>query len=283
MEIKFNHVNFCYQKINCRCKEVFEDINLDFSSSNIYGIVGQNGSGKTTLLKMIYGTSLPTNGEIKVGDFKILSDEKIKNVNELRSNIGVVFQDSEEQFFAKTIYEELAFNIMSYKPRTTDIDKRVIDALKMVGFDSSYLMKNPIHLSKGEMRKLAFADALVHNPKILLLDDPTIGLDARGKDSLIKLLRMLKNRYHKTIIIASNDTDFLHSIVDNVVVLYDKQVVMSGNKYDVFKEVKKLKEYGVTPPKLIQFSHKVLEKKKVKLGYRDEINDLIKDIYRCSR
>ena len=160
------------------------------------------------------------------------------------------------------------------------MEQRTLDALKMVGLNASYLDKNPFQLSHGEKRKIAIASILMLNPSVLILDEPTIGLDAESKRNFAKLIRMLKNRFHKTIIIVSHDTDFLLPLVDHVVVLHDKHVVMEGDKYTVFKEVKKLKQYGVKVPQLIAFSDKVLRKKGVKIGYRDEINDLMKDIYR---
>ena len=280
MEVKFEHVDFSYQKVNCTTKNVLHDLNVCFSSGKIHGIVGKSGSGKTTLLEMIDLLILPTNGKIKIGNYMIEFGNTFENVNDLRFQIGFVFQLPEEQFFNPTVYDELAFSLQFYRYHLDDIQKRISDALKMVGLNDTYLEKNPFHLSNGEKRKVAIAAALVYNPKILLLDEPTVGLDGKSKDSLLKLLRMLKNRYHKTIIIASHDTDFLHRIVDDVYVLYNQNIVLSGDKYEVFKNSKELKKYGVKSPKIIEFSNKVLEKRKIKIGYRDEMNDLIKDIYR---
>lgn len=280
MEIKFEHVDFSYQKVNCISKDVLRDLNISFSSGKIHGLVGKSGSGKTTLLELMDSLVLPTKGKIKIGNYKIEAGKKFEDVNDLRFQIGFVFQLPEEQFFNSTVYDELAFGLQFYRYHLNDIQKHISDALKMVGLNDTYLQKNPFHLCNGEKRKIAIAASLVCNPKILLLDEPTVGLDGKSKESLIKLLRMLKNRYHKTIIIASHDTDFLHRIVDDVYVLYNQNIVLSGNKYEVFKNSKDLKKYGVKSPKIIEFSNKVLEKKKVKIGYRDEINDLIKDIYR---
>ena len=150
----------------------------------------------------------------------------------------------------------------------------------MVGLDPSYLDKNPQTLSNGEKRKVALASILVLNPSILVLDEPTIGLDSESASNFIKLLRLLKRRYNKTIIIASHNTELLHKIVDYLYVINDGKVVLEGNKYDVFKQEKILKKYGIKVPKIMEFSNTVLEKKNKKIGYRDEINDLIKDIYR---
>lgn len=280
MEIRFENVDFKYEKINCTTNSVFKNLNITFSSGKVHGLVGRSGSGKTTLLELIDSLVLPTKGKIKIGDYTIESKKRCENVNSLRFKIGFVFQSPEDQFFNITVYDEIAFSLVYYNYHLSDIQKRVIDALKMVGLDESYLKKNPFNLSNGEKRKVAIASSLVCNPKIVLFDEPTVGLDDKSKDSLIKLIRMLKNRYHKTIIIASHDTDFLHRIVDDVYVLHNQSIVLFGNKYDVFKKTKELKKYGVKSPKIIEFSNKVLEKKKVKIGYRDEMNDLIKDIYR---
>ena len=280
MEVKFKDVNYTYDKVNYEKKEVLKDINITFADGKITGIVGASGAGKTTMLELIDALLLPSTGSIQVGKFVIEKKKNIKNINELRFQVGLVFQSPEEQMFENSVRDELEMGLKFYHYKLDKKEERVLDALKMVGLDSSYLDKNPQKLSQGEKRKIAIASILMINPNVLMLDEPTIGLDPESKQSLIKLLRILKNRFHKTILIASHDNDFLLSIVDDVVVLHRKKIVMQGNKYDVFKETKQLKQYGIKAPHIIEFSNIVLNKKNVRLGYRDEIKDLMKDIYR---
>ncbi len=283
MEIKFNDVSFTYNKVNYQKKEVLKNINVSFPESKITGIIGKSGSGKTTMVELLDALLLPSQGTIQIGKFVIQKQSQLKQLNDLHFQVGFLFQFPEEQIFNTTVKEELEMGLKFYHYKTDQIEKRSVDALKMVGLDTSYLSKNPFCLSQGEKRKVALASVLILNPQILILDEPTIGLDAESKQSFIRLIRLLKNRFQKTIIIVSHDTDFLLPIVDYVVVLHDKQIVMSGDKYTVFKQVDQLKKYGIKPPKVIEFSDRVLRKKGIKIGYRDEINDLIKDIYRYVR
>lgn len=280
MEIKFSNVDYSYQKINFIDNEVLKNINIKFKKGKINGIIGKNGSGKTTLIQLINNLLIPTKGLINIDNYLIQSNKRLENVNELRFNIGMIFQFPEEQFFNNTVYDELAIILKFYDYKLDQIEKRVYDVLKMVELSTDYLGRNPMTLSNGEKRKLAVASALIINPKVLILDEPTIGLDDKSKKDLIKLLRLLKNRYKKTIIIVSHDVDLLHELVDYIYVLNNKEIVLEGTKYDVFKQVKLLKKYGLSVPKIIEFEDKVLTKKKIKLGYRDDIKDLIKDIYR---
>lgn len=274
MEIKLKNVNFSYQKINYVNKPILEDINISFKKEKINAIIGSNGQGKTTLLELINLNILPTKGSIKIDSFLYSSRN-----NELISNLKIGYVEQEEEFVGSTILEELEYSIESHNYKTRNKFKRINDVLIMVGLDRN--QKDKINdLSKSERRKLALATALIHNPETLILDDITKSMDEKSKNDILKLLRLLKTRYNKTIIISSNDLDFIHKISDYIFVLYDKKIVLEGTKYDVFKEEKTLKKYELTIPNVIKFSNRVLERKNIKIGYRDEINDLIKDIYR---
>lgn len=230
------------------------------------------------MVELINALILPTKGNVTVGSKVISKTRKIKNINNLRYRIGLVFQFPEEQFFCKTVKEEIEFGMRYFKKTVKSIEKHVSDALLMVGLDDSYLTRNPYTLSSGEMRKVAIASILAFNPKIVILDEPTIGLDNSSKENLIKIIKLLKNRYHKTVIIVSNDTDMLHKISDHIVLLDKGKIVLEGSKYEVFKQ--DIEKYGVKKPKIIEFEELVYKEKNIKIGYRDDINDLMKDVYR---
>ena len=278
MEVKFNHVFYVYNEKTPLSKMVLGDINTTFKEGKITGIMGKSGSGKTTLIELINALIIPTKGNIQVGSRVISKTRKIKNINNLRYKIGLVFQVPEEQFFCKTVKEEIEFGMKYFKKSVKSIEKHVSDALIMMGLDDSYLNRNPFTLSSGEMRKVAIASVLAFNPKIIILDEPTIGLDNKSKENLIKIIKLLKNRYKKTIIVVSNDTDLLLKISDNVILLDKGKIILEGNKYDVFKQ--DISKYGLKRPKIIEFEQLVLEKKGIKICYRDDINDLMKDVYR---
>lgn len=278
MEIICNDIT--YQYLFQEEEKGIRHINLSFHSNCIYGMVGASGSGKTTLLEMIDLLKFPMDGTLQIGKQQITQFTREKEITDIRRKIGFVFQFPEKQFSAPTVKDEIAMALYNYSYRLKEVNKRVKEALYMVGLDESYLERNPFTLSHGEMRKVAIASILIYNPKILLFDEPTVGLDAKSKKDFVKLIRKLKNDYKKLIIIASHDMDFIHYISDEIVALANGEVILSGPKYDVFMQVKKLKKYGIAIPRTILFSYKVETKKHVKIGYRDQINDLIKDIYR---
>lgn len=269
-----------YQYLFQEEEKGIKQVDLSMHSNCIYGLIGTSGSGKTTLLELFDLLKFPMEGTLQIGKQLITNNTKEKEISDLRRKIGFVFQFPEKQFFAPTVKEELSAALYNYSYRLREVDKRVKEALFMVGLDESYLDRNPFTLSHGEMRKVAIASILIYNPKILLFDEPTVGLDAKSKKDFIKLIRKLKNDYKKLIIIVSHDMDFIHFISDEIIVLANGEVVLKGPKYEVFQQVRKLRRLGIGIPNTILFSHKVETKKQIKIGYRDNVNDLIKDIYR---
>jgi len=283
MEVRFSNVGYIYNDGTAFSKEVLNDINIEFKNGLVHSIVGKSGSGKTTIVELINALIKPTKGSIDVGNYHIESNNKINNINNMRVKVGLVFQFPEKQFFCKTVKQEIEFGMNCFHYKSKGIEKRVIDSLKMVGLDESYLDRDPFTLSHGEMRSVAIASVLAFNPKIIIFDEPTIGLDNNSKKNLMRLIRMLKTRYSKNVIIVSHDTDFLLKVTDTVSVLEDGKIVLTGNKYEVFSNEKTMKKNNICVPNIIKFSNLVKKKKNIKIGYRDEINDLIKDIYRYVR
>ena len=281
MEIKLEHVGFRYQTITDYV--ALKNINMKIQEGKITGLIGTSGSGKTTLLELIDGLLIPTQGKITVGDFTFGKGIPLKNPNEMHSKIGFVFQFPETQFFNTTVKQELEVSLNLFHYKLEQKEQRIKDALLMMEMDESFLDRDPYTLSNGEKRKIAIASVLVYNPKVLLLDEPTIGLDYQSKKSLIRLLVLLKKRYNKTILIATHDVDLIHKIADYIYILSDKTSLLEGNKYEVFKHVDYLKEHKIDVPKVMEFPFLVYKKKNIKIGYRDEINDLIKDIYRYAK
>lgn len=280
MEIKFQDVSFVYNTLNSSKDSILQNINYTFEAGKIYGIIGKSGSGKTTMIQLINGLLLPTSGKVSVGKYKLQNGSKLRNMNGLRSNIGLVFQFPEEQFFCSTVREEIRFGMKCFNVKTDMLDKHTSDALKLVGLDDAFLERDPFSLSHGQMHKVALASILAYNPKVVILDEPTVGLDDNDKKNLIKIIRNLKLRYKKTVIVVSHDTDFLLKITDQVLLLEQGTIKLSGDKYSVLGNEKVLKASNIKVPDILAFSNLVKRKKNINIGYRDDTNDLIKDIYR---
>lgn len=260
MEIVIKNLSYTYSKVNYQDKEVFKKLNMNIKNS-VNCIIGANGVGKTTLLDLISG------------DLNCNSIELPKRVK-----IGYI--KGEPEFVCDTVREELIFSMMEHNYKVSE--KRIIDVLLMVGLDVEYIDKKINLLSLSNKRLLSLACALIYNPNLILMDNFTEELDDFNKNKVIKLIKLLKTKFNKTFIIASNDLEFVNKVADEVFVLYNKKVIMHGSKYDVFKREDELKKYGVDTPNIIKFENLTLKKKNIRLGYRDEINDLIKDIYRHS-
>lgn len=272
------NVDYVYKKINYQEKLVLKNINIKFDCGKINVIIGASGSGKSTLLNLLNQELIPTKGKIIVDQYTITNNNDLKNID--RSIIGFVLQNPSDQFFNSTVREELIVTMQMNNYIPNQMNKRILDVLKMVHLEEDTLIRKPNSLSESEKRKLAIAQALICNPKILVLDEPVNSFDEKTKEEYLKLFRLLTKRYNKTIIIASNDLNFVHKIADKVFVLNQNEIVLQGDKYEVFKDTRLLKKYGLIPPYTMLFSNLVKEKKNIKIGYRDEINDLIKDIYR---
>lgn len=278
MEIKLENVNY-----NIDNKELFKDLNISFKDNSITGVIGPVGSGKSILLELIANLREIDSGVIEIGNISLTGKTHRRDSHKLQKEIGILFQSSYDQIYNLTVKKELLLSLSDLKLSKDEMLDRIKDALNLVELDESFMDKNTLNLSQSELRRVALASVLIRNPKLLLLDEPTAGFDASGKKMLVNLLKILRKKEKTTTIIISNDVDFLNQIADNIVVLKYGKVILNGNRLDVFKKEKVLTENGIKVPKIIEFENYVLNEKGIKIGYREEVNDLLKDIFRYAK
>lgn len=188
--VEIKNLTYTYSRGLPYEKEAIRDINLVVYEGEAVGILGHTGSGKSTLIQHLNGILLPQEGEVKIFGEKIINDKKfLKN---LRKIVGIVFQFPEDELFAETVYEDIAFGPKNLGLSEEEINKRVLNSIKEVGLDETYLDRSPFSLSGGEKRRVAIACILSMEPKILVLDEPTSGLDPMGREEIISLIKRLK-------------------------------------------------------------------------------------------
>ena len=254
----------------------FKKLNMCIFDAKVTAIIGDNASGKSIIGEVLSTLRKPNNGKFIID--KNVLDLKRQDVdyNRLRFDIGYVVQNTDITFFERTVEEHMAYQLSVYNYKKSK--KRIIDSLKMVGLDSSFINRKIKTLSDSERFMVALATTLSINPKVLVLDDPTCFLDESKKDNLYKLIKLMKLKYNKTIVILSNDTDFILRVADYIYVLNNNKILIHGNKYDVLTS-SKLKNTNINIPYIIKFQKMFENKTKIKLEYMDNVNDLIKDIY----
>ena len=279
MEVIFRNVSYSYDGIN----NAVDNISVCLDSNLIHGIIGTIGSGKSTMLELMNGIMKPTSGKVLIGKYDLSNEDGSFDFNKFRYDVGLVYQFPEKQFFCNTVGEEVAFAEKIFKTKNASIRKKVIDILKIVGLDESYISRNPFSLNGGEKRRVAIASVLISNPKVLILDEPTIGLDDKSKKRLMKLLKNLKVRYNKTIVIVTHDVDMLYEIVDNIVVLDKGKIISEGNKVNVFSNVEYLNKHNTPIPNIVRFEKKIYDKYGLDMGYIPNMNALIRKIADISK
>lgn len=258
---------------NVSYMDKIKEFSYSFKENEITFIMGSSNSGKTLISYLIMGLLRLDGGSIKVNDNII--NKRTKNFFKIRKNIGYVFQKPSLEFFCKNCYEELIFSLKRYNKTKMFYDKRVKDCLDLVGLSCDYLDVNPFSLSSGEQVKLAIAISLMHDPDNLIFDDITVNLDNKTKRLLIKLLLKLKNEYNKTIIIISNDIDFILSFSSNIILL-DKGIIKLDIKKDEFiKNIDVLRNSGINLPKIIDFINTYNDKKNKQIKYTLDYKALV--------
>ncbi len=277
MEIIFDKVSFVINKNTPLEKTILNTISFSITESGIYSFIGASNSGKTAIGDLISLLYKPTRGSIKIGGYKN-SRLKKKDINNLKSKIGYVFKNPYSMFINDTVSKEISYAIDNFGYKKESKEKRILESLKLVELDESYLEKNPFDLNITDAKKLALACILIYNPKIIILDEITNGLSVSDKNKLIRLFRMLKNKYRKTIILLSKDTSFCYQITDYVYLLSYTRLIDYGTK-DLLENTNIIKNANLEPPKIVSFVN-AYNKKGRNLDYYNNILDLIKGVYR---
>ena len=251
-EIEIKNLNFCYQKNTIQEKKALENINLKIEKDQIVGIIGHTGSGKSTLIQHLNALIIPQEGYVLVNG-RDTRNKKNENLKLIRQEVGMVFQYPENQLFAETVKQDVSFGPKNLKLSNEEIKKRVKESIEAVGLNYElYKDREPMDLSGGEKRRVAIAGVIAMKPKILVLDEPTAGLDPKGKIEILELIKNLKNDYLKTVIIISHDIDEIIEYADRLIVLSDAKVIYNEKVEKLFQEIKNLEKLGLDIPSTLK-------------------------------
>jgi len=246
MLIKLKNVTHIYEQQNVMA---LDNINLQIDKNEFIGLVGHTGSGKSTLVQLFNGLITPSEGEVFIDGTK-LNSEKV-NLKDIRRKIGLVFQYPEHQLFEETVYEDIAFGPKNLDLSKEKIDKRVKEAMELVNLDfEEFNNRSPFNLSGGQQRRVAIAGVLAMGPDVLILDEPSAGLDPKGRERLTELLYYLHQNYSMTIILISHRMEEIARLSNRVIVLDEGKIVMDNHPRKIFSQRDKLQELGLDLPEI---------------------------------
>ena len=260
MDIRFEKVNFTYQPNSPFEQKVLFDIDLDIKEGSYTALVGHTGSGKSTILQHLNALLKPTEGIVNIGDRAITPETDNKNLKPIRKKVGIVFQFPEAQLFEETIARDIAFGPKNFGVSEEEALALAKEKLALVGLDESYLERSPFDLSGGQMRRVAIAGVLAMEPEVLVLDEPTAGLDPQGRKEMMEMFNRLHKEKNMTIVLVTHLMDDVANFADFVYVLEKGRVVKSGTPEAVFQDVPWLHEKQLGVPTAADFAQLLVEK-----------------------
>ncbi|WMM25599.1 energy-coupling factor transporter ATPase [Tissierella sp. MB52-C2] len=267
MIMKINNLNYIYNPNTPFEKKALDNINLEINEGEFIGLIGHTGSGKSTLVQHLNGLMKPSSGEIIIDGVNITN--KDVNLKEIRQKVGLVFQYPEHQLFEETIYRDIAFGPKNLGLSEDEVFERVKESMELVGLDFEALKdRSPFELSGGQKRRVAIAGVIAMKPKILVLDEPTAGLDPRGRDEILGEIQKLYAKGNITIILVSHSMEDVAKLVQRILVMHRGKLEMDGSPREIFKKVDELEKIGLGVPQITKFMKILKEKEK---DIRDDI------------
>ena len=259
MGISLENVSYTYQSGTPFERRALFDMTVTIKDGSYTAFIGHTGSGKSTIMQLLNGLYLPTSGQVKVDDTIINSQSKNKEIKPIRKKVGLVFQFPESQLFAETVLEDIAFGPQNFGVAKEEAEQRALESLRLVGLSDELRDQNPFDLSGGQMRRVAIAGILAMQPDILVLDEPTAGLDPQGRKELMSLFKQL-HLSGITIVLVTHLMDDVADYATAVNVMEKGRLVLSGTPKDVFQKVAFLKEKQLGVPKITEFALQLQEK-----------------------
>ncbi|NLY85070.1 MAG: energy-coupling factor transporter ATPase [Tissierellia bacterium] len=261
MIMKIENLKFVYNPNTPFEQKALDNINLEIKEGEFIGLIGHTGSGKSTLVQHLNGLLKPTSGNIIIDGVNIT--EKDADLKAIRQKVGLVFQYPEHQLFEETIYKDIAFGPKNLGLKEDEVRERVKEAMELVGLNYEELKdRSPFELSGGQKRRVAIAGVLAMKPKILILDEPTAGLDPRGRDEILGEIQQLYEKEKITIILVSHSMEDIAKLVNRILVMHRGKIVIDGETREVFKKSKELEELGLGVPQITKFMMKLKERDK---------------------
>lgn len=258
MSLIFNKVSHVYSQGTAYEVKALDDVTLRIDDNEFVGIIGHTGSGKSTLIQHMNGLLKPTSGEIYFNGEDVL--DKNFNMKNLRSNVGMVFQYPEHQLFETTVLEDVCFGPKNLGLSKDEVDDRAHEALNLVGFPENLISAAPFDLSGGQKRRVAIAGVLAMKPKILILDEPTAGLDPKGRDDILDMIKDMHNKTGNTVVLVSHSMEDVARYVDRIIVMNEGKKQYDDTPRGVFECYKDLEKIGLAAPQITYLMNEMRDK-----------------------